>query len=285
MAEAKPLAGAGAGGRATKGAAGPGKAGRQVSALQSTDAEFGVQLLEKSMELPTCAQAARNLVVQSESGHLSTTMSSQHGRRAGYPFSSGVAFAVDDDGCPLLRFRPLYTHPRNLRFDPRVTLSVSAPGWSTNASRNVTVTFFGDLYELPQSLQEPAHRAFAHKLGKSSAGCQSASTYWRMHVIQDIYFVGGFGTLEWVDVGDYLRTRPDTIVQDSFREALECLNEDYADQVTKAVGADAVTVLSVDARGFDVRTRRGNVTKVERFAFASQVETLSDLRHMMDTLA
>jgi len=254
------------------------------SALTSTDAQFGVQLLDKLLDLPTCAQAARNLVVQAQWGQLATTMSTQHGRRAGYPFSSRVAFAVDNDGCPLLSFRPLYTHPRNLRSDPRCTLSVSAPGWSIGASRSVTVTFFGDLYELPQNLQEPAHQEFAQKLGRSKVGCQTASTYWRMHVINDIYFVGGFGTLEWVDVGEYLRTRPDTIVEEHFLEAVEYLNKSYSEKLTRQLEADATTVLSVDARGFDVLCRRGNLTKLERFAFSAHACSIDDVQSNMAML-
>ena len=36
--------------------------------------------------------------------------------------------------------------------------------------------------------------------------------FFRMHRILDIYFVGGFGTVQWVDVADYMATRPDSIV-------------------------------------------------------------------------
>lgn len=36
--------------------------------------------------------------------------------------------------------------------------------------------------------------------------------FFRMHRISDIYFVGGFGTVQWVDVADYIATKPDSIV-------------------------------------------------------------------------
>ena len=36
--------------------------------------------------------------------------------------------------------------------------------------------------------------------------------FFRMHRISDIYFVGGFGTVQWVDVADYMATTPDSIV-------------------------------------------------------------------------
>lgn len=32
-----------------------------------------------------------------------------------------------------------------------------------------------------------------------------------MHKITDIYFVGGFGTVQWIDVGEYLTATPDVI--------------------------------------------------------------------------
>jgi nitrate reductase NapE component len=36
--------------------------------------------------------------------------------------------------------------------------------------------------------------------------------YFRMHRIVDIYFVGGFGTVQWIDPAEYTSCQPDTIV-------------------------------------------------------------------------
>lgn len=36
--------------------------------------------------------------------------------------------------------------------------------------------------------------------------------FFRMDNISDIYFVGGFGTVQWVDVCDYVAAQPDDIV-------------------------------------------------------------------------
>lgn len=35
--------------------------------------------------------------------------------------------------------------------------------------------------------------------------------FFRMHRITDIYFVGGFGTVQWIDVQEYLSSTPDAI--------------------------------------------------------------------------
>lgn len=45
--------------------------------------------------------------------------------------------------------------------------------------------------------------------------------FFRMHRISDIYFVGGFGTVQWVDVGEYAATLPDKIVLDEPHKTLQ----------------------------------------------------------------
>lgn len=38
------------------------------------------------------------------------------------------------------------------------------------------------------------------------------SLFFRMHRISDVYFVGGFGTVSWVNVAEYTAVKPDSIV-------------------------------------------------------------------------
>jgi len=45
--------------------------------------------------------------------------------------------------------------------------------------------------------------------------------FFRMHRISDIYFVGGFGTVQWVDVAEYAATSPDSIVLDNPHKTLQ----------------------------------------------------------------
>jgi hypothetical protein len=45
--------------------------------------------------------------------------------------------------------------------------------------------------------------------------------FFRMHRISDIYFVGGFGTVQWVDVAEYAATSPDNIVLDNPHKTLQ----------------------------------------------------------------
>ena len=47
------------------------------------------------------------------------------------------------------------------------------------------------------------------------------SMFFRMHRLLDIYFVGGFGTVQFIDVDEYKGTRPDAIVMDHPHQTLQ----------------------------------------------------------------
>ena len=100
-------------------------------------------------------------VEQAQFAHLCTVMSNMHHRRAGYPFGTLVDFAVDEAGYPIFCLSPLAIHTRNIMEDPRCSLVVQMPGWTGLA--NARVTIFGDVYQLPQHLQETAREIFLQK--------------------------------------------------------------------------------------------------------------------------
>ncbi len=58
-------------------------------------------------------------------GTISTLGASGEG--AGYPTGSVVQFAADDSGRPIFAFSSLSGHTRDLRSDPRCSLTVSSP--------------------------------------------------------------------------------------------------------------------------------------------------------------
>ena len=65
--------------------------------------------------------------------------------------------------------------------------------------------------------QELAREIFrsTHSGGAGSSHQWGNFTFFRMENISDIYFVGGFGTVQWVDVDEYVRASPDAIVSRS----------------------------------------------------------------------
>lgn len=53
-------------------------------------------------------------------------------------------------------------------------------------------------------------------------------SFFRMHRISDIYFVGGFGTVQWVDVADYVAAKPDQIVTSDTHHTLQVILAPYS---------------------------------------------------------
>jgi hypothetical protein len=104
-------------------------------------------------ELLTCCLSLppRVQIEGAQYAHLCTNMSHMHHRRAGYPFGMLVDFAADGAGVPIFCLSPLSIHSHNIHEDPRCSLVVQMPGWL--GLSNARVTMFGDVYELPESMQ------------------------------------------------------------------------------------------------------------------------------------
>lgn len=266
----------------------PGSSGTNSNLLKSSGLHHapytgGVENATVRCDLPSPAVAVRNLVEQAQFAHLCTIMSGMHHRRAGYPFGTIVNFAADGAGYPIFSLSPLGIHTRNIMEDPRCSLVMQMPGWSGLA--NARVTIFGDVYALPKELQGPAADIFHQKLSCSRNSkdrwVSGNAVYFRMDRILDIYFVGGFGTVQWVDIDEYTAAQPDQIVVESPALTLQTLNQHFSEELREALSlqhgpADDAAFISIDKRGADVRIRRGGDYNVERVPFSIQVETLDD---------
>ncbi|KAK9806618.1 hypothetical protein WJX73_000437 [Symbiochloris irregularis] len=232
-------------------------------------------------DLPPPPVAARNLVEQAALAHLCTTMSKMHHRRAGYPFGTVVDFASDGAGAPIFCLSPLAIHTRNIMEDARCSMVVQMPGWTGLA--NARVTIFGDVYQLPAEMQAAAREIFLekHATEKKERWVSANLLFFRMHRILDIFFVGGFGTVQWVDPKEYSAIKPDNIVMSSPLKTLQALNDQCAASLQRLLArpgtpVDDVLFISVDRLGADVRVRRSGDYSVERLGFASHVHTLEE---------
>ncbi|XP_024356438.1 uncharacterized protein [Physcomitrium patens] len=246
--------------------------------LFRTPISGGVQSATSSHGLPHPAIAVRNLIEQARFAHLCTVMSRMHHRRRGYPFGSLVDFATDNRGHPIFSLSPLAIHTRNLLADPRCTLVVQIPGWSGLA--NARVTIFGDVYPLPPEQQELAHKYYRAKHQQGASQQWSNFTFYRMENISDIYFVGGFGTVQWVDVEEYDLARPDLIAVNGAEKTLQELNLRFSKKIRELLAVesevDDAALISIDSKGVDVRVRQGAQFNVRRMSFdeVKAVETL-----------
>lgn len=271
-----------------------------LTRLLRTPLSGGVLNSMKGADLPSVAVAARNLMELADYADLSTIMSKMHHRRSGYPFASTVDFTTDADGHPIFCLTPLAMHTRNLAYNSRASLTVKMNGWGGLA--NARVTIFGDVHRLPPEYQNAANEIFKAKYEARKEGIDLEDrwgdyTFYRMNNIIDVYFVGGFGTLNWVNLSEYKDATPDKIVtpsdDGSVLWVLAELNTKYGQRlacsgaVQGSVGpteapfegdekVDDLWIISIDKRGIDVRLRVEGVSQVRRLNFPGFVETYAD---------
>ncbi|XP_024018470.1 uncharacterized protein LOC21393761 [Morus notabilis] len=250
--------------------------------LFRTPISGGVQSATSAHGLPHPALAVRNLMEQARFAHLCTVMSRMHHRREGYPFGSLVDFAPDSSGHPIFSFSPLAIHTRNLLADPRCTLVVQIPGWS--GLSNARVTIFGDVYPLPEHQQEWAHKQYIAKHQQGPSQQWGNFYYFRMQNISDIYFIGGFGTVAWVDVKEYEAIQPDKIAVDGGEQNLKELNAIFSKPLKELLSTetevDDAALISIDSKGVDIRVRQGAQFNIQRISFddGHAVETLEEAK-------
>ncbi|CAA7402298.1 unnamed protein product [Spirodela intermedia] len=259
-----------------------GTSGGSRAGLFRTPISGGVQSATSAHRLPHPALAVRNLMEQARFAHLCTTMSRMHHRREGYPFGSLVDFATDSMGHPIFSLSPLAIHTRNLLTDPRCTLVVQIPGWS--GLSNARVTIFGDIFPLSDDEQEWGHKQYTAKHQQWASQQWGNFYYYRMQNISDIYFIGGFGTVAWVDVKDYESIRPDKIAVDGGERNLKELNAIFSKPLRKVLSLDGeiddAALISIDSKGTDIRVRQGAQFNVQRISFEEdhEVETVDEAK-------
>lgn len=243
--------------------------GGKRSGLFRTPISGGVQSATSVHDLPKPALAVRNLMEQARFAHMSTVMSRMHQRSEGYPFGSLVDFASDSMGHPVFSFSQLGIHTRNLLANPRCTLVVQIPGWS--GLSNARVTIFGDVFPLPEDQQEWAHKQYIAKHQQAPSQQWGNFYYFRMQNISDIYFIGGFGTVAWVNVKEYEGLQPDDITVDGSEKNLKELNLIFSKPLRELLSleseVDDVSLISIDSKGTDIRVRHGAQFNIHRLVF------------------
>ncbi|KAL5974136.1 hypothetical protein ACLOJK_030799 [Asimina triloba] len=106
----------------------------------------------------------------------------------------------------------------------------------------------------------------------------------------DIYFIGGFGTVAWVDVKEYESVQPDKIAVDGGEQNLKELNAIFSKPLKELLSAeteiDDAALISIDSKGTDIRVRQGAQFNIQRLSFESgqAVQTLEEAKAALHKL-
>lgn len=238
---------------------------------------------------PTYSERARTLLHLARAGTLSTISR----RHPGHPFGSLMPFALDGAGRPLFLISEMAMHTQNLHGDPRASLFVTQSGWTGDPLAAGRVTLMGEVRRLPDPDVAAARAAYLARHENASSWVDFSDFAFHRLEVGDVYFVGGFAAMGWIDSQEYGRAEPDPLGELA-PSILEHMNHDHADALVKyarglaRVTADEATMIAVDRLGFRLRVRSGDRLHAVRIAFPREVRTLADARtvliHMLRTL-
>lgn len=231
---------------------------------------------------PSFAERARTLVHQGRVGTLATLAR----RPPGHPFASLMPYALDAEARPLLLISAMAVHAQNLQADPRTSLLVTQPGATGEPLAAGRVTLIGEARPVP-GREVAAVRAtyLARHDGAASWVDFGDFAFWRVDV-SDVYFVGGFGAMGWVDGAEYQAARPDPLA-DVAAGIIEHMNYDHAEALLvyarhfAGAAADEATMAAVDRLGFKLRLRQGERRWSVRIPFLREVRTAAESRRML----
>lgn len=148
----------------------------------------------------TLAQLARDLAVKERTAAL-CTMSKRH---AGYPFGSVVQYSLDPDGRPVLLISNMAMHTKNLAAEPRSSIMIQETVPKDSMLTAARLTFIG---ELRPTLPDEVRQAFLDRHPDAAQWVDFGDFgFYRMDIV-DIYYVGGFGVMGWVDFDEYRTAR------------------------------------------------------------------------------
>jgi len=228
-------------------------------------------------ELPF-AEQARTLVHLGRTGTLGT-LSRRH---PGHPFVSIMPYAPDERGRPLLLISTLAMHTQNLAADPRASLLVAQPGDDPLALARLTL--MGNAGRVASGERPAAREAYLARHPNAIHWVDFDDfAFWRLE-LGDVYFVGGFGAMDWLTVPGYEAARPDPLAA-AAPGIIEHMNRDHADALIlyarvhgELPAAEAAEMVAVDRLGFKLRVRAADGLHGRRIGFPREVTSAEQCR-------
>ena len=228
---------------------------------------------------PGHAERVRTLVTQATIGTLSTC-SRKH---EGYPFGSLMPYALDSQGRPNFLISNMAVHTQNLNADPRASLFVAQAAGDSDPLGAARATLIGPATSVPADDVAAARAIYLATHENSRYWVDFADfAFFRLEVVE-IYYVGGFGVMGWVDSQEYGAASPDPLATTAVG-IIAHMNADHADAMIllarKYAGIEATeaAMTAVDRLGFYLRLRTADGVKGTRINYPSEVRTSDGAR-------
>lgn len=228
---------------------------------------------------PSHAERARTLVHLQQTGSLSTLSRKQ----PGWPFGSVMPYGLDEQGQPVFLISTMAMHTQNLLGDPRASLLVTPPESRTDPLGAARVTLMGSATKVPSSEVAPVRERYLSRHANASYWVDFNDFGFFRMAIEDIYFVGGFGSMGWVAPDDYARAAVDPLA-DEASDLIHEINQEQVEtllllaRVFGNVEAQQATVTALDRLGFHLRIKTPGRMQGGRVAFTNPVRNAQEVR-------
>jgi putative heme iron utilization protein len=158
---------------------------------------------------PPHAERVRTLMSLVSVANLST-LSRKH---PGFPFGSLMPFALDSAGRPIFLISNMAMHTQNLKTDPRCSLFVTQAAAAGDPLGAARATLVGNAEPVPEANLTTVREIYLARHESSRYWVDFADfRFFRLEPI-DIYYVGGFGVMGWVEAADYEHAAPDPLAE------------------------------------------------------------------------
>jgi hypothetical protein len=231
---------------------------------------------------PSFAERVRTLLSVASTATLST-LSRSH---AGFPFGSLMPFALDNAGRPLFLISSMAVHTQNLGSDPRCSLFVAQENAEGDPLGAARTTLLGSCETVPSEDVAIVREIYLSRHSNSRYWADfSDFSFFRLAPV-DIYYVGGFGVMGWVDAAAYGAARPDPLAA-AAPGIMAHMNADHVDSMILLAEACAqlkateAAMTSVDRLGFWLRLKTTEGMKGARISFLREVSTAQEARQVL----
>ena len=228
---------------------------------------------------PSHAERARTLVHLQKTGSLSTLSRKQ----PGWPFGSVMPYGLDEQGQPVFLISNMAMHTQNLLGDPRASLLVTPPESRTDPLGAARVTLMGLATRVPSGEVAQVRELYLARHANASYWVDFDDFGFFHLAIEDIYFVGGFGSMGWVASKEYATAAVDPLA-DEASSLIQEMNEQHTAtllllaRVYGNVEAQQVTMTALDRLGFHLRIKTAERMQGGRVAFINPVRNAQEVR-------
>ncbi len=234
---------------------------------------------------PSHAERVRTLLSLATVG----TLSSLSRKHPGFPFGSLMPFALDPAGRAIFLISCMAMHTQNLKADPRCSLFVAQASPDGDPLGAARATLIGPAEQVKADDLVSARETYLARHENSRYWVDFADfNFFRLQPI-DLYYVGGFGVMGWVEAREYENAAADPLAA-AAPGILAHMNADHVDsmiqlaRVHAQIDASEATMTSVDRLGFYLRLKTVDGMKGVRINFPGEVATSKETREMLVTM-